>query len=389
MSEATTASTSILVVEDNARHAGLMREELEAELPTAKVTLAGSVGEARGRLDQETFDLCILDFQLPDGDGLEVLRTIREAGRDEAVVLVTTSTSAEVAVQAMKNGAEDYLLKEEGYVSILPFVVREVLERVRLRSERATLERRLARAEHLASLNTLMAGIAHNLNNPLTTVRTFLELLPERYDSDPEFRSNYYQLVLEEVKRIRSLIQSMMQAVAVPGDRVEASWAVEELLHEIEMYVRVSAAGKEVRVVCRTEGDLPLLDAGREAIKQSLIVLADNAIAFSPPGGHVEIVVREVRDGTAGRVLLEVSDQGPGVPEENRDKIFDPFFSTRSGGLGIGLFVARCVAQAHGGSLGVARREPTGSVFTLALPAELRRAGRRVRSEAPARHVVS
>jgi len=369
MSVAAPEPTRILLVEDNVRHAGLMRDEIESELPAASVLVATSVGQAREILAAERFDLCILDFQLPDGDGLEILRAIRAEAREEAVVLVTTSTSPEVAVEAMKIGAEDYIVKEEGYVSILPFVVREVLERVRMRAAHAVLERRLARAEHLASLNTLMAGIAHNLNNPLTTVRTFLELLPERYESDPEFRTEYYALVLAELKRIGALIQSMMQAVAVPLAGGEEPWSMPELVRELEGYVRASASGKGISCVVQAEEELPLVLAGREAVKQALIILLDNAVGFSPEGGAVELSVHGSR-GPGGEtwLALEVSDRGPGVAEEHRGKIFEPFFSTRAGGLGIGLFVAQCVARAHGGSLEVRAREPRGSVFALTLP---------------------
>ncbi|MDG2307363.1 MAG: response regulator [Candidatus Binatia bacterium] len=362
-------STRILVVEDNSRHAGLMRDEIEAEMPTATVRLVTTVAGAREALAEGQFDLCLLDFQLPDGDGLEVLRSIREDEREEAVVLVTTSTSPEVAVEAMKIGAEDYIVKEEGYVSILPFVIREVLERVRMRSAHAALERRLARAEHLASLNTLMAGIAHNLNNPLTTVRTFLELLPERYETDEEFRTEYYALVLTELKRIRALIQSMMQAVAIPLSGGEAPWPMPELLRELELYVQGSTTEKGIHYVARSGDDLPLVLAGREAVKQALVILLDNAMAFSPQGGSVEVSVRSTREpGGEARIHIEVSDGGEGVSEEHRTKIFEPFYSTRSGGLGIGLFVAQCVARAHGGSLEVAGRDPQGAVFTLRLP---------------------
>lgn len=368
MSNASLEPTYVLLVEDNARHAGLMREELEREMPEAMLSLETTVAGARDRLADGRFDLCILDFQLPDGDGLEILRGIREDERDEAVVLVTTSTSPEVAVEAMKIGAEDYIVKEEGYVSILPFVIREVLERVRMRKAHSALERRLARAEHLASLNTLMAGIAHNLNNPLTTVRTFLELLPERYETDPEFRTDYYDLVLAELQRIRALIQSMMQAVAVPLAGREEPWRLPELLRELEVYVRGSVTEKRISFDLRCGEGLPSVLAGREAVKQALVILLDNAVAFSPEGGTVQLSVRSSRGLGEPRLYIEVSDEGRGVPEENRAKIFEPFFSTRSGGLGIGLFVAQCVARAHGGSLEVGSCEPQGAVFSLMLP---------------------
>jgi signal transduction histidine kinase len=367
MTDAATRRMEILLVEDNPRHAGLIRDELEIELPAASVTVAPSVGDAQSALADRRFDVAILDFRLPDGDGLEILRQLKAEGRREPVVFVTTSSSTAIAVEAMKIGAEDYIVKEEGYVSVLPFVVREVIERARLRAERADLERRLARAERLASLNTLMAGIAHNLNNPLTTVRTFLELLPARYETDAEFRTSYYKLVLDEIERIRLLIGSMMQAVTVPNENGDPPWGARELLRELETYAAPSLREKQLRFEASCGSEVPALAAARESVKQALIILLDNAIAFSPAAATVSLSCR-LREQD-GAVLFEVADEGPGVPPDNRRKIFDPFFSTRSGGVGIGLFVALSVARAQGGTLELADREPRGSLFTLTLPA--------------------
>ncbi len=362
------AAVEILIVEDHPRHAELLRDELELEIPGAIVTHAGCVADARDTASGRTFDLVILDFRLPDGDGLEILREFRAAGRDEPIVFVTTSAAASTAVQAMKLGAADYVVKEEGYLAIVPFVVRDVLERSRLRRERAELERRLERAEQAAELHKLTAGIAHNLNNPLTTVRTFLELLPQRWDDDREFRTEYYDLVLRESQRIRELVGSMMRTVAVSEGETESPWSAGDLVREVERWFTASLGEKALRLDCCVDEGLPALHRGREAARQALIVLVDNALAFSPPGGTIALSARRASDAASPRVLLEVADGGPGVPVPERGRIFDPFFSTRTGGVGIGLFVARSLARAQGGSLEVADAEGGGALFSLALP---------------------
>lgn len=360
----------VLHVEDNPRHADLLRDEIEVEVPGSVVTGAASVAEARRALNDRRFDLVVLDFRLPDGDGLELLREMRGAGRGEPVVFVTTAASATTAVEAMKLGASDYVVKEEGYVEIVPFVVRDVLERVRLREERAELERRLRRAEQTAALHKLTAGMAHNLNNPLTTVRTFLELLPARWATDEEFRGGYYELVLSEVRRIRDLIGSMMRTVAACDTEEGEPWRADSLVRELEAWMAPVLADKSLRLESRVDDGLPALRRGREAVKQSLIVLLDNAVAFSPAGGTIGLVARHDPTGGAGeRLVLEVSDRGPGVPEAERTRIFDPFYTTRSGGVGIGLFVANSLAQAHGGAIEVGDSPQGGAVFRVSLPA--------------------
>lgn len=367
MSGSATRPIDILVVEDNPRHSALIKDELEIEVPTASVTVAPSVTSAFQALSGRTFDLVLLDFRLPDGDGLEILTQMKADGRREPVVFVTTSSSTPTAVAAMKIGAEDYVVKEEGYLEVLPFVVNEVLERARLRTERVEMEKKAARADRLSSLNNLMASIAHNLNNPLTTVRTFLELLPARYETDQEFRTDYYKLVLEAAERIGLLISNMMRAVTVPSEGIDPPWSVRDLMAELQMYAVPSLRDRQLRLEIDCASDVPQLTAPRESLKQALIVLIDNAIAFSPTGGTIRLSCRTTGDEMPV-VVFAVTDEGPGVAIADRKKIFDAFYTTRTGGNGIGLFVAQNVARAQGGVLEVGDNTPCGASFSITLP---------------------
>ncbi|MBY0273875.1 response regulator [Candidatus Binatia bacterium] len=367
MSASATRPIEILVVEDNPRHSALIKDELEIEVPTASVTIAPSVSAAFEALSARAYDLVLLDFRLPDGDGLEILTQMKADARREPVVFVTTSSSTPTAVAAMKIGAEDYVVKEEGYLEVLPFVVNEVLERARLKAERVEMEKKAARADRLSSLNNLMASIAHNLNNPLTTVRTFLELLPARYDTDLEFRTGYYKLVLEAAERIGLLISNMMRAVTVPSEGIDPPWSVRDLMLELQMYAAPSLRDRQLHLEIDYAADVPELTAPRESLKQALIVLVDNAVAFSPMGGKIRLSCRATGDDVV-RVVFEVTDEGPGVPMADRSKIFDAFYTTRTGGNGIGLFVAQNVARAQGGVLEVGDNTPCGAAFSITLP---------------------
>lgn len=367
MSVGATRPVEILVVEDNPRHSTLIKDEIEIEVPASSVTVAPSVSAAFEALGQRHFDLVLLDFRLPDGDGLEILTQMKAEGRGEPVVFVTTSSSTPTAVAAMKIGAEDYVVKEEGYLEVLPFVVKEVLERSRLKAERVEMEKKAARADRLSSLNNLMASIAHNLNNPLTTVRTFLELLPARYEADVEFRTGYYKLVLEAAERIGLLISNMMRAVTVPSEGVDPPWAVSDLMSELQLHAAPSLRDRQLQLDLQLGPDVPELTVPRESLKQALIVLLDNAVAFSPTAGRIRLACR--RAGTdVPSVVFEVADEGPGVPVADHKKIFEAFYTTRTGGNGIGLFVAQNVARAQGGALQVSDNTPCGALFSMTLP---------------------
>ena len=133
-------SQAALLVEDNSSHAELIADELELALTGWTLDLAPTLAEARAKFAARTYDLFVFDFRLPDGDGIELLREVRHQGIDTPTIFVTTASSAKLAVDAMKIGADDYLVKEEGYLAVLPYLVQEVLKRRQLASERQLLE---------------------------------------------------------------------------------------------------------------------------------------------------------------------------------------------------------------------------------------------------------
>src|SRR5262249_36000140 len=151
----------VLVVEDNRRHAELITDELQDSNPGSVVESVETGTEALSRLHADKFDLVVLDYRLPDTDGLELMKAMRLQSLEVPVIFVTTAESVQLAVEAMKLGAEDFVQKQEGYLAVLPLVIREALERQRLRNEKARLETELRQSERLASLGILAAGLAH------------------------------------------------------------------------------------------------------------------------------------------------------------------------------------------------------------------------------------
>lgn len=334
-------SQAALLVEDNSSHAELIADELELALTGWTLDLASTLADARAKFGSRAYDLFVFDFRLPDGDGIELLREVRHLGIDTPTIFVTTASSAKLAVDAMKIGADDYLVKEEGYLAVLPYLVQEVLKRRQLASERQLLEERLQRAERAATLGYLASGLAHHINNPLATIRTFLQLLPTNID-DPEFRTKYLDMALAESERIRDLVKDIMRAATVPQQGHEVQ-RLEDLIARAEE----SIAGEMQKrgIVCKKtlDSSLPLVRVHGEAATCLLLTLLQNAVRFSPDGGEIEIDAR--LDDATGRVVTEIRDHGPGIPTDHREKIFEPFFTTAVDGLGMGLFVASRIAD--------------------------------------------
>jgi two-component system sporulation sensor kinase A len=357
-------SKSALLVEDNSSHVVLIGDELSAVLSGWTLDSVPTIAEARRRMAGHRYDLYVLDYMLPDGDGLTLLREIRSAGGPAPTLFVTTAASARVAVEAMKLGADDYIVKEEGYLAVLPYLVREVLDRYRLADERRGLEERLLRAERSATLGYLASGLAHHINNPLSTIRTFLQLLPTHLE-DREFCTKYLGMALAETDRIRNLVLEIMRATTVPAEGQE-TLGLEEILARAEE--NVSEELKSKRVVCRRvlPPATPAIRVHGDAATCLFQTLLQNAVRFSPEGGEIEVGVTV--DSDAGRVVTVVRDQGPGVPPEHRDKIFEPFFTTAVHGLGMGLFVASRIADLQNIQLSLETRPERGAAFRVALP---------------------
>jgi signal transduction histidine kinase len=353
-----------LLVEDNTSHAELIADELEGALTGWRLETASTLAEARRRIGERAYDLFVLDFRLPDGDGLELLRELRSQGVDTPTLFVTTASSAKLAVDAMKLGADDYIVKEEGYLSVLPFLVGEVLRRRQLAEERRVLEERLQRAERAATLGYLASGLAHHINNPLATIRTFLQLLPTHID-DVEFRTKYLEMALAESERIRDLVKDIMRAATVPAEGKEVQ-DIGAILARAEESVAGELQAKNI--VCRKDvpPDVPPVRVHGEAATCLFLTLLQNAVRFSPEGSEIEVRARV--DQHAGRLAVVVRDQGPGIAAEHREKIFEPFFTTAVDGLGMGLFVAARIADLQDIELSLEPDAAPGATFRIGLP---------------------
>ncbi len=308
----------------------------------------------------------MLDYRLPDIDGLEFMRRLRAAGNNTPVLFVTTADSVGLAVQAMKLGAEDFLQKQEGYLDVLPLLVREALERQNLRRDRERLEAQLRQSEKLASLGILASGLAHNINNRLTSLKTFLDLLPHRMD-DPAFSGEFLKTCREDLDKIVILVQELTR-YAFSERLPQPPEPLSELIVRALGYLDDQIAKKRIRI--RTEFDeVPRLSLDAEGMKQLLINLLKNAVQASPVGGEIRVLLQHIVT-PASEITIRVEDEGPGLPPEIRSKVFDPFFTTKTHGLGIGLYICHKIATLHEGTITVEDRKGGGAVFVVRLPVE-------------------
>jgi signal transduction histidine kinase len=228
----------------------------------------------------------------------------------------------------------------------------------------------LRRADRLSSLGLLTAGLAHEIRNPLVAIRTFTQLLPERYD-DPDFREGFQGLALKEVDRICGLINDLL-SFARPSKPNVAPENVADVVDNIARILETQAKEKNIAIVRNFGPDLPKAWIDREQMKQVFMNLILNAIQAMKGAGTITLISRAVHKngtGPAGDfVQIEVTDTGVGIPAENLQHIFDPFFTSKDEGSGLGLAVSHQIVQEHGGFVTVESTVGTGTSFFVHLP---------------------
>ena len=239
------------------------------------------------------------------------------------------------------------------------------LENTTLSGQLRRSEAVLERANRLSSLGALAAGIAHEIRNPLVAVKTFLDLLPERL-GDRDFVTQFRDLSLGELRRVTNLINDLLSLGKSPKtERREV--VVQEALVPVVHLMTSTARKRQVELVTHFQPDLPTIWADPDQLKQIALNLLLNAIEVSPAGSRVNLDVHGM-DDPPQRVVLAVSDQGPGIPPEQRDDIFHPFFTTKETGVGLGLALVHQMVVEHEGEITVASEVGRGSVFRVTLP---------------------
>jgi signal transduction histidine kinase len=357
----------VLVVEDNRRHAELISDELHDSGVAATVDWAETGADALAQLSDHAVDLIVLDYRLPDTDGIELMKSLRARGLDTPVIFVTTADSVQLAVEAMKIGAEDFVQKQEGYLAVLPLLVREALNRQQVRHEKARLEAELRQAERLASLGILAAGLAHNINNRLTSLKTFFDLIPQRFD-DPYFRNEFRKTCQMDLEKIAILVHELTRYAFGEG-APRALLPLPDLIMRAIGHLDDEIHKKDIRIRTEFAANVPRIPVDPEGVKQLFINLLKNAIQASPSQGEIFVsLALEMHEEP--QIVARVRDHGPGLPHDARERIFDPFFTTKDTGLGIGLYLCHKIANLHRGRIEAGSPSDGGAEFAVYLPVE-------------------
>jgi len=224
------------------------------------------------------------------------------------------------------------------------------------------LEQEAIRSEKLKAISTLAAGMAHEIKNPLTAIKTFSESVSEFRD-DPTFMKQYNETMPAEISRIQRIVQDLLN-FAKPKSPELKPVELGPLIHSTVSLLSSELSKRHIHwtVTCQHNGAAPQADA--DQLRQVLINLVQNAAEAMPDGGTLTITTQT----NDGHWELQVSDTGQGIPKELLPKIFDPFVTTKEHGNGLGLAMVYSIIQAHHGTIHVASTPGHGTTFTLRLP---------------------
>jgi signal transduction histidine kinase len=360
----------VLLVEDNEGDARLLRQMFRKEKPGSfELTHLSRMTQALSHLAHGGVDIVLLDMGLPDGHGLDTVRRARTAAPGVPLIVLTGLDDEELAAGAMKEGAQDYLIKGQIENRALPRALRHAIDRQRMQTETE-----LIRTNQLQFKDEFLSHVSHELRSPLTAIYQFVTILLDRLagDLNPE-QHDYLEIVLRNIKQLQSMINDLLEVtrslagkLSVELQRVSISETIVYAVHTLQGI----AGTKGISLSFDASARLPLAYADPTRLRQILIILLDNAIKFTPAGGAVKVQAG-VSEKDHFFLLVEVSDTGCGIGPDMTERIFERLYqitdSSEAGrkGLGLGLHISKELVTRLGGTIWVTSELRKGSCFSF------------------------
>ena len=358
----TLSRISLLIVEDDEDQAFLEKDKLESTFAHSTVEVVHTAEECMKRPFQK-YDLVLLDLNLPDIFGLELLNQIQKKC-DVPVVIITGESDVSLAVSALKSGAYDYVIKSSNAIEMLPIVVENAIKNHLTKKESQTLKERLIQSEKLASIGKLASGVAHEINNPLTAILGFAEILLMQSGNG---QRNKLQKIHESALRCKKIVEDLLSfAREHKSER--------KLLEVNEILDRSLSIGNNlikmhnIEVEKHLQNPSPCMIGDEFHMQQVFVNIISNACHAMERSERKLLAISTQSDHNS--VLITLTDTGHGIPEEHICKIFDPFFTTKEVGKGSGLGLSICygIIKDHFGSIRAESPAGAGATFVIELP---------------------
>ncbi len=360
---------NVLLIEDNPGDQNLIQELLhEARKPRLRLDCVARLSTGQERLAENNFDVVLLDLSLPDSIGLETFLRLRKSAPQFPVIVLTGLDDGEIAVQAVREGAQDYLFK--GYLNgdLLIRAIRYAIERKRI--EETLRQRTVELQVRNAELDAFAHTVAHDLKNPLGSIVGFTDLLVRKHQLIPEEkRKQYLNHILQSGYKMRDIIEALLLLSQVRKQEVEvAPLDMEKIVSEVKQ--RLGPMVEEYQATLITPDDWPSVLGYTPWVEEVWANYINNALKYGGKPPRVELGATTNPNKTM--IRFWVRDNGPGLTAEEQSQLFTPF--TRLGqedveGHGLGLSIVQRIVEKLGGAVSIESQIGRGSTFSFTLPA--------------------
>lgn len=363
---------NVLVVEDNQGDADLIRLRLMESHTNVNIFVVSRLSEALENLGHNSPALVLLDLDLPDSRGEATFRRVLKKAPGVPVVVLSGQDNEELAVKAVHQGVQDYLVKGCFDSKQLTRSIRYAIERQEMLT---SLD--LSRKQQLHLKDQFLSHVSHELRTPLNSIYQFVTIVLDGLAGPvPNEQREHLDTVLRSVNQLRTMIGDLLEATRAESGKTRIDkrcFALDEVMHQAVAMMQATAVDKEIRLEVATDSSVPLVYADPDRVIQVLINLIQNAIKFTPQHG-LAIVSASLIEADPEFVYISVADTGVGIKPEARLQIFerlyqepDSFADVRNG-LGLGLYIAKQLVRLHGGRIWLGTKDGPGSIFHFTLP---------------------
>ena len=262
------------------------------------------------------------------------------------------------------------LKKRWGIFGYISSNINEMLDTIEKDNrQRHKLERQLNQKEKLASLGNMVAGVAHEVKTPLAIIKTRIQMWQQEVQKNAEIAEHIspesMEMVINEINRMSNLVKRLL-IFSRPIEKKMKQTDINKLIGEVINFINIDKSGKNISVELKLDPELPVIPADENSIKQVLMNVLDNSIEAMTGGGIISVISK--RDAESGKIAIEISDTGEGIPDEIKYKIFEPFFTSKVTGSGLGLAISYEIIKAHNGEIGFLKNGERGARCIIKIP---------------------
>jgi len=370
----------ILQIEDNPDFILITKKILKAAEGGYQIDSAGEMEEALKKIEAEGYDVILCDYRLPKASAMDILNRLKEGNKDIPFIVVTSAGNEKIAVELMKAGAYDYIIKDSSYADILPHVIEKAIEKYKAKKEREWLETELVESNEVlkkmyAIKSDFTSMVSHELRTPLTAIKEGIEIVLDGVVGEVNAeQKDFLEMAKKNVARLKRLIDDVLDFSKLESKKLEFKMEggnINDAINETIESQRLVAEEKGIYLKAELESNLPRMKFDSDRIIQVLTNLITNALKFTESGGISIISTYQPQEQN---IKVIVRDTGPGMKEEDLSKLFEKFQQLggmnqrKTGGSGLGLAISKEIVTQHRGKIWVESELGKGSDFIFTIP---------------------